>query len=158
MIVTYPSTKRTTDLSVGEMVLWYGMFAPSDVFTGNVGLSVGLHSCIISSNVVFYPVIVINMQDSVLSDSLSSKLDSLNPSIRKEVESWIVNSVKVKMIRKLDNILEPEGRINARKLFLTPLFTISEIVKRVETTAPEIKTYFFKVLIATVDEAERKLS
>lgn len=94
----------------------------------------------------------------MFSDSLSSKLAILNPSKQKEIESWIVNSVKVKMIRKLDNILEEEGRANARKLFLVPVFSISEIVKIVKTTAPEMTTFFYKELIATVDEAEKKLS
>lgn len=99
-----------------------------------------------------------NMLDSIMSSSLSPKLAALNPTQVKDIESWIVNSVKVKMIRKLDNILEPEGRINARKLFLSPVFSISEIVKRVETTAPEMTTFFYKELISTVDEAEKKLS
>ncbi len=99
-----------------------------------------------------------NMLSSIFSDSLSSKLALLNPSKQKEIESWIVNSVKIKMIRILDEMLEEEGKINARKLFLTPVFSISEIVERVENTAPEMTTFFYKELIATVDEAEKKLS
>ncbi|MBI5451933.1 hypothetical protein HY945_00555 [Candidatus Gottesmanbacteria bacterium] len=82
---------------------------------------------------------------------------SLSPSIRKDVESWVVNSLKVKMIKKLDNLLEVEGRVNARKLFLVPVFTIAELSKRVNESAPEIKTFFYKELITTIDEAESKL-
>ncbi|MBI4990699.1 hypothetical protein HZB96_01240 [Candidatus Gottesmanbacteria bacterium] len=82
---------------------------------------------------------------------------SLSPSIKKDVESWVVNSLKVKMIKKLDNLLEVEGRVNARKLFLVPVFTIAELSKRVNESAPEIKTFFYKELITTIDEAESKL-
>ena len=42
--VFYPSTKRTTALAVGELVLWYGMFAPAGRNDGTTGLPVGLHN------------------------------------------------------------------------------------------------------------------
>ena len=87
----------------------------------------------------------------------STNFPSLSPSLQKELEAWVVNSVKVKMIKKLDNLLETEGKVNARKLFLTPVFTILELVKKVENDAPEIKTYFFKQLSETLNEAEKRL-
>ena len=37
----YPSTKRTTALAVGELVLWYGMFAPAGRNDGTTGLPRG---------------------------------------------------------------------------------------------------------------------
>lgn len=89
--------------------------------------------------------------------NISANFPSLPPSLQKELEAWVVNSVKVKMIKKLDNLLETEGKVNARKLFLTPVFTILELVKKVENDAPEIKTYFFKQLSETLNEAEKRL-
>lgn len=91
--------------------------------------------------------------------SISGKILSSLPSpIDREVEVWVVNSVKVSMIKKLDVLLEGEGRLNARKLFLTPEFTISGLKKRVEEQAPEIKTLFFRELISACDEVEKRLS
>ena len=89
--------------------------------------------------------------------NISANFPSLPPSLQKELEAWVVNSIKVKMIKKLDNLLETEGKVNARKLFLTPVFTILELVKKVENDAPEIKTYFFKQLSETLNEAEKRL-
>lgn len=88
----------------------------------------------------------------------SSKLNTLTPLIKREVEVWVVNSVKVSMIKKLDTLLEGEGRLNARKLFLIPEFTISGLKKRVEEQAPEIKTLFFRELVSACDEVEKRLS
>lgn len=87
---------------------------------------------------------------------LSDKLSAISPLIAREVESWVVNTVKVKMIKKLDNLLEIEGKVNARKLFLVPIFDIQQLVKRVEEQAPEIKTFFFRELSATVDEIDKR--
>lgn len=95
--------------------------------------------------------------DLLLGDLFNAKIARLSPTIQKEVESWVVISLKVKMIKKLDNLLEREGKINARKLFLVPVFTISEMVERVEESAPEMKTFFFRELIATVDEINKRL-
>ena len=82
-----------------------------------------------------------------LNNSVSGRILSVLPSpIDREVEVWVVNSVKVAMIKRLDLLLEGEGRLNARKLFLTPEFTISGLKKRVEEQAQEIKTLFFREL------------
>ena len=89
------------------------------------------------------------------SDSILSRL---NPKIAREVETWIVNGVKVKMIKKMDDVLESEGKMNARKLFLVPIFNISELSKRVQEQAPELKNYFLKELMITVNEAETKMA
>ena len=69
----------------------------------------------------------------------------------------MVNSLKVKMVKKLDSMLETEGRLNARKLFLVPIFTVAEMAKRVEEQAPEIKTFFYKELINAFEEVEKRL-
>ena len=94
-----------------------------------------------------------NPSKSLLS---ADPLASLSPALRLEVESWVVNSVKVKMIKKLDNLLEDEGRANARKLFLVPVFTISQMTKRIEESAPEMKTFFYQELLSTLSEVQVK--
>lgn len=91
-----------------------------------------------------------------MNNQFDSILTKLNPVIRQEVETWVVNSVKVKMIKKMDSLLETEGKINARKLFLVPIFDIPSMTKRVEEQAPELKTLFYKELVATLQEFERK--
>lgn len=94
----------------------------------------------------------------IIDGILPKKLSSVSPLEQKEVEAWVVNTVKVKMIKKLDSLLERQGRENTRKLFLVPLFTISELSKRVEEQAPEIKTFFYRELIKTVEEVEKRLA
>lgn len=89
---------------------------------------------------------------------VNAKLLSLPAPVRGEVESWVVNSVKIKMIKKLDNILDTDGKSNARKLFLTPIFSVSEMMDKVSEEAPEIKTYFFRELALTIEEAEQRLT
>ncbi len=89
---------------------------------------------------------------------LLDPLAGLPAVLRPEVESWVVNSVKVKMIKKLDTLLEDEGRANARKLFLVPIFTINSMVERVEDSAPELKTLFYKELAQVIKEAGDKIS
>lgn len=86
------------------------------------------------------------------------KFSPLAPSMKKEMETWVVNNLKEKIIKKLDNLLEIEGRINARKLFLVPISTVADLSKRVEEHAPEIKTFFYKELVTIIDETERKLA
>ena len=71
-----------------------------------------------------------------------------------EMEAFVVNSVKIKLIKKLDSLLEKEGRVNARELFLVPIFTIKDMAQRVETFAPEMKTLFFKELMETVSSSQ----
>lgn len=82
-------------------------------------------------------------------------LSHLNPQVARELETWIVNSVKVKMIKKMDDLLETQGKVNARKLFLVPIFNIEEMAKRVQSQAPEIKTMFYKELSTVIGEAEK---
>jgi hypothetical protein len=38
MVCVYPEPRGPRVLPVGELVLWYGMFAPSEVLIGNHGL------------------------------------------------------------------------------------------------------------------------
>ncbi|MBI2616548.1 hypothetical protein HYW55_00240 [Candidatus Gottesmanbacteria bacterium] len=71
------------------------------------------------------------------------------------IEEWVVNSVKVKMIRKLDTLVDTTGQVNSRKLFLVPLFSIRDLMKRVDEIAPELRTFFYKELSLTISEAHR---
>ena len=93
----------------------------------------------------------------IVGDTLFKQLRNVSPSERKDLEAWVVNKVKVEMIRKLDNLLSSEGRSTTRKLFLVPIFQIKELTDRVEELAPEMKTLYFKELIETVAEAEKSL-
>lgn len=95
-----------------------------------------------------------NNQKLGQSDTLLSRF---NPAIQREIESWVVNSVKVKMIKKMDNLCDTEGKLNARKLFLVPIFNIEEMTKRVEDQAPELKTLFYSELSEVLNEAEKRL-
>ncbi len=95
----------------------------------------------------------------ILNDQIvGAKLTSLDPLVRKEIEEWVVNTVKVKMIKKLENSLEVEGKANLRKLFLVPIFSIREFKDWVTDKAPEIKTPFFKELIGAIEEVEKRLA
>lgn len=85
-----------------------------------------------------------------------ANLSQLAPQLRAEVETWVVNTLKVKMIKQLDGVLETEGKLNARKLFLVPIFTISEMIKKVEEEAPELKTIVFKELNTILIETNKK--
>ena len=80
-----------------------------------------------------------------------------NPRIKREIETWVVNSVKVKMIGKMDKLCESEGKINVRRLFLVPIFDIPTFSKRISDLAPELKTMFYKELSGTISEAEKRL-
>lgn len=91
------------------------------------------------------------------SNQSDSILTRLNPQIKREVETWVVNSVKVKMIKKMDTLVDTEGKMNARRLFLVPIFNIVDMKKRVEEQAPELKTLFYKELLTTLSEAEGRL-
>lgn len=82
----------------------------------------------------------------------------MTPLARHDVESWVVNTLKLKMIRKFEEILELEGKSNLRKLLIVPVFTLKELTERIESNAPELKTLFFKELFVTLDEAEKKLT
>ncbi len=93
------------------------------------------------------------MSDQIKSDSVLSRL---NPQIAREIETWIVNSVKVKMIKKMDNLLETDGKVNVRKLFLVPIFDIPGMTKRVDEQAPELKTLFYKELSKSIVEIENR--
>lgn len=76
------------------------------------------------------------------------------PSLERDREAWVVNTLKIRIIQKLDNCLEPMGRLNARKLFLAPVFSISGLCKRIEEQAPEMKTFFYKELFVIISSAK----
>ena len=84
-------------------------------------------------------------------------LNSLTPTVRRDIESWIVNTVKIKLIRKFEEILETPGKSNLRQLLIVPIFTISELTSRVASNAPELLTVYYKELFAALDEAGGKI-
>ena len=96
------------------------------------------------------------MSKNNLDDKLFNSPKPLPDILEQELEAWVVNSVKVNMIRKLDNLLETEGKVNSRQLFLVPVFSITELTKRVEKTAPELKTLFYRELTDTIEASEKK--
>ena len=112
---------------------------------------------------VYYPVAIprldrgffINMNNQ---NKLQLDLNSIHPTQRKEIEELVVNTVKTKIIKKFEAILEMEGKSNIRKLFLAPVFTIVELNQRVQKQAPELLTVYFKELFTALDEAGQKLS
>ena len=85
-------------------------------------------------------------------------LSQLKPAARKDIESWIVNTVKIKFIKKFEEILETPGKSNLRSLLLVPVFTIAELNQRVKENAPELLTIYYKELFEAMDEAGDKLS
>lgn len=91
----------------------------------------------------------------LLEQSLFDSFTGLPSKRRIAVEEWVVNSVKVKMIRKLDVFVDTTGKINSRKLFLVPLFTIVQLCQRVDETGPELRTLFYKELSDAVLEAKK---
>ena len=95
-----------------------------------------------------------------MNNGQSKQLDltSLPLNHRKEVEEFVVNSVKINLIRKFENILETPGKSNLRQLFLVPLFTVSEMTDRVSKNAPQLLTVYYKELFAALDDAGTKLS
>lgn len=89
--------------------------------------------------------------------AIFSRQPSPNYSRQQEIEQWVVNTVKLKMVNRFQRFLEKEGRVNLRKLFLAPVFTICELENRVNSYAPEMKTLFYKVMFETITQAEKKL-
>lgn len=85
-----------------------------------------------------------------------SKLENLPESAQREVEVWVVNSVKLNLLKNLDSILDGDGKRNLRDLFLVPLFTIQELSQRVYEIAPELKTLYIKELVTQISKAEMK--
>jgi len=57
----YPSTKRTTDLSVGELVLWYGMFAPTDRYRVQRACPWGSMFILVTSSIYIDPSTSVGM-------------------------------------------------------------------------------------------------
>lgn len=88
----------------------------------------------------------------------ASTLSAVDPLSLPGVEEWVVNSVKLSLVKKLDSCLDSTGRENLRKLLLVPIFTIQELSARVKETAPEMKTLFYKELSNQILFAEKRFS
>lgn len=63
-----------------------------------------------------------------------------------KAEILLVISLKENIIKKYDSFLEVPGKVNLRRLLRTPVFTISQLSKRVEEYTPELITLFYKEL------------
>lgn len=74
------------------------------------------------------------------------------------VEEWVVNSVKLSLVKRLDAYLDNNGRDNLRKLFLVPIFSIQELSAHIQETAPEMKTFYYKELMKRIEEAGTRLN
>ena len=85
-------------------------------------------------------------------------LSQLTPVKRRDIESLIVNTVKVKLIGKFEEILETPGKSNLRELLIVPIFSIEELTQRVKSNAPELLTVYYKELFAVIDEVGAKIS
>ena len=93
----------------------------------------------------------------IAGELLFQQLAHNNPSALRDLEAWVVNTVKLAMIKKLDNYLEADGRTLSRKLFLVPIFSVANFTKRIEEFAPELKTLYYKELMSAVVVAEKRL-
>jgi len=83
-------------------------------------------------------------------------LKTLPEKDRRDLEAFVVNRVKVDMIRKLEHLLEEEGRRNLREVFLVPIFTIKDLTNRVSEMAPDIRTFFYKELCSAIGDVEKR--
>lgn len=97
------------------------------------------------------------MSNSLIVGVKLASLSENAPALKTDLEAWVVNSVKVKMLEKYSRHFEADGVKNLRELFLTPIFEINGLVKRVSETGGELKTVFYRELINTLDEIERKI-
>lgn len=91
---------------------------------------------------------------------VGEKLESLqekSPELKSDLEAWVVNSVKVKMLEKYSRHFVAEGISNLRQLFLAPIFEINELVDRVNGQGIELKTLFYKELMDALAEVENKI-
>lgn len=75
-----------------------------------------------------------------------------------DVEAWVVNTLKIRMIVQLDDLLVGDGKKNARTLLLVPVFTIAALVARVREYAPEMQVFLFRELGKTIEEAHKRFS
>lgn len=93
----------------------------------------------------------------IVGEVFRNKTQTLGSTHMEELESWVVNSVKLSMICKMEEMLEPVGKKNLRDLFLVPVFNISELIARVKTQAPELSTIFYRELMDKMAEAEERI-
>lgn len=85
---------------------------------------------------------------------INPKIDLLPEDTKQDLEAWVVNTVKVKLIKKLDSCLDNRGKMNLRKLFLVPVFAVADLEKRVLENGPEMRTVFYKELFEALAELE----
>ena len=97
-------------------------------------------------------------KDLSAGEKLQAELSLMSAHKRRDLESFIVNTVKIKLIKRIEEILETEGKSNLRQLLLVPVFSISELSQRIASNAPELSTLFYKELFAAFDEAGSKWS
>lgn len=108
-------------------------------------------------NTIYLMQTLINKSE-ITGELLEKKMSLLESGEKRDLEAWVVNTVKVKMIAKLDSLLEGEGRKNLREVFLVPIFSIFELKARVAQFAPELQTLFFQELTKSVATLEKRLA
>ena len=86
-----------------------------------------------------------------------TSLQVTSPALKIDLEAWVVNTVKVKMLEKYSRHFDEEGVQNLRELFLTPIFEINELTDRVNGQGIELKTLFYKELMNALAEIENKI-
>ena len=115
---------------------------------------------------VFYPTKSVlidlpymdNNDNLIVGEKLQQQLSHLSPVAQRDIESWVVNTVKIRILKKFEGFLEAEGMKNLRNLLLSPVFSLKELSGRIKEQAPEITTLYFKELFKAMDEVEGKLS
>ena len=95
--------------------------------------------------------------DSILVGQKLQTIAQTSPELKGRFEAWVVNTTKVKLLEKYAHMLEKEGQDNLRKLFLVPLFEIKEFIQRIEESAPELKTLFYRELTDTLSNLESQI-
>lgn len=112
---------------------------------------------------VFFPVnpdfIGINcyMNNNLIVGEKLAALQVTSPALKTDLEAWVVNSVKVKMLEKYSRHFETDGVKNLRELFLAPIFEIPELADRVNGQGVELRTLFYKELMECLAEIENKI-
>lgn len=96
-----------------------------------------------------------NSEDSS-GEKVRSTLSAVDPLTLPGVEEWVVNSVKLSLLTKIDESLVYEGKQNLRTLLLVPIFTISQMSQRIAELAPEMKTMYYRELTNQILEAEKR--
>lgn len=95
--------------------------------------------------------------DSILVGQKLQTIAQTSPELKGRFEAWVVNTTKVKLLEKYAHLMEQEGKDNLRKLLLVPLVEIKEFVQRIEESAPELRTLFYRELTDALSNLESQI-